>query len=81
MDKGNGKVVLALLTGAAVGAALGLLFAPNTGKETRKQLNDSINDLSDKLSKETEEITKKAKELIDKSEETLNKVKSKAKEA
>ncbi|TVR76411.1 MAG: YtxH domain-containing protein [Chitinophagaceae bacterium] len=81
MEKGNGKVLFALLAGAAVGTAMGLLFAPNSGKDTRKQVSESFKDLNEKLTKETEQITQKAKELLNKSEETLNKVKAKAKEA
>ena len=32
------KTVAALLGGAAVGAGLGVLFAPKSGKETRNEL-------------------------------------------
>ena len=32
----NNKVIAALTTGAVLGAAAGLLLAPNPGKETRK---------------------------------------------
>ena len=46
--KGLGKFVL----GAAIGAGIGLLFAPRSGKETRKILKDKMDDL-----------VKKAKEL------------------
>jgi gas vesicle protein len=34
-----------LLTGLAVGAGIGLLFAPKKGSETRKELTKKINEL------------------------------------
>ena len=48
--KGLGKFVL----GAAVGAGLGILFAPRSGKETRKMLKDKMDDLV----KEAKELDK-----------------------
>lgn len=51
----NAKVVAALLAGLAAGAALGILFAPDKGSETREKLNDSLKDLGDALKERTAE--------------------------
>ena len=48
----NTKVVVALLAGLAAGAALGILFAPDSGAETRDKLNESLKNLGDSI-KET----------------------------
>jgi gas vesicle protein len=48
----NTKVVVALLAGLAAGAALGILFAPEKGSETRDKLNESLKNLGDSI-KET----------------------------
>ncbi|MDB5030190.1 YtxH domain-containing protein [Mucilaginibacter sp.] len=48
----NTKVVVALLAGLAAGAALGILFAPDKGDETRDKLTESLKNLGDSI-KET----------------------------
>jgi gas vesicle protein len=48
----NTKVVVALLAGLAAGAALGILFAPDKGDETRDKLSESLRNLGDSI-KET----------------------------
>ena len=45
----NGKIALALLIGAAAGAALGLLFAPDSGDNTRKKVSDGVTGLGKKI--------------------------------
>ena len=45
----NTKVVVALLAGLAAGAALGLLFAPDRGSETRDKLSESLKNLGDSI--------------------------------
>lgn len=47
--KDNSNVLAALLAGLAAGAALGILFAPERGVETRDKLNDSLKNLSDSI--------------------------------
>ncbi|MEO3407588.1 YtxH domain-containing protein [Mucilaginibacter sp. CAU 1740] len=61
------KVIVALLAGLAAGAALGILFAPGEGTETRDKLCESLTRLSDSI-KETagEQLDKLTEVLQDK---------------
>ena len=52
--KGFGK----FLVGAAIGAGLGVLFAPKKGSETRKELKAKIDELLDNVKKITVEDIK-----------------------
>ena len=45
----NTKIVVALLAGLAAGAALGILFAPEKGTETRDKLTESLKNLGDSI--------------------------------
>ncbi len=46
MGKSNGKTILAILTGVAIGtvigAGVGILYAPRKGKKTRRRIRHSI---------------------------------------
>jgi len=76
----TGNVVLGTLTGLAVGAVLGVLFAPEKGSTTRKQImdkgDDYVNNLKSRYSrladvlKEQFEMVKQ--EATDISEKKLN---------
>lgn len=59
----SGKVILGLLAGAAIGASLGILFAPDKGCCTRKKIaqksNDYVDDLEEKFNEFIASITEK----------------------
>jgi gas vesicle protein len=61
----SGKVVLGLLAGVAVGAVLGILFAPDKGTETRnkisKKSSDTVDEVKDKFDELLSGLTEKLK--------------------
>lgn len=69
-DEGNGagSVVLAFLLGAAAGAAVALLFAPASGKDTREYLSDKAREGRDKAA----EAARQARETVNRQRENLS---------
>jgi gas vesicle protein len=43
------RILLGFAAGAAIGAALGILFAPDKGTETRRRISEKGNDLADSV--------------------------------
>jgi gas vesicle protein len=70
----NSKVLIGLLAGLAAGAALGLLFAPEKGSETRDKLSQSLKDLGDAIKEKAADEINSLSDLKDK---VVNSVKNK----
>ena len=74
-----GKLIGALALGAAIGAALGILFAPEKGSETRKKLSAKGNGLSDAMKEKVQDFIEKFKEEEEIIEDKANKFIAKGK--
>lgn len=57
------KVAVAFLFGAVVGGVMALLYAPKSGKETRNDISDEINNYMKKASDAKNNIIEKAKKF------------------
>lgn len=62
MSEGNGGFFKGLFIGGLIGAVIGILYAPKSGKETREE-----------LARHADEIMAKAKEDFEKNRETYEK--------
>ena len=70
-DSGNRLVLF--LTGAFLGAAVALLLAPQSGRESREQIWGYGRRLSDQLGETAEDMSGRAGDMINKAGETFNK--------
>lgn len=76
----RGSSFFALLTGAAIGAGFGLLYAPDRGDETRRKISDNARKAQDNLNRQYREtssnLSEKARkartEFEEKLEDTLS---------
>ena len=71
-DSNFGKVMLGILGGAAVGAALGILFAPAKGTVTRRKISKTTRDLKNNLADRLEDLVESAEEIMDEIKESAS---------
>ncbi|MDD2192030.1 MAG: YtxH domain-containing protein [Bacteroidales bacterium] len=73
----NGKIALGALAGLAAGAILGILFAPEKGSTTRKNIckkgEESIEDLKEKFSDFVDNVSHKFNKAKQEAAENIEK--------
>ncbi|MDQ6477330.1 YtxH domain-containing protein [Dyadobacter sp. LHD-138] len=80
----NGKVFWGIVTAAAAGAVIGMLFAPDEGTQTRKKIKRKTNSLASELiealEKSKDKVVKSAEDLKEKGQKYKNDLHDKAEE-
>jgi gas vesicle protein len=64
------------LAGLGIGAAVALLFAPQSGEDTRKQIAEKAKDGTDYVASKSREIRKQAEDLVDQGKDLVSKQKA-----
>lgn len=59
------SVILSFMLGGLTGAALAILFAPRSGKETREMLGEKLRETADKGREVKERLQSRGKEMLD----------------
>ena len=81
----SSKLLAGILLGAAAGAVLGVLFAPDKGTETRKKIAKKSSDFSDSVKSKFNELGEALQEKYDsirgEANDIIEKGKDKAQEA
>lgn len=68
----NGKVLLGVLAGVAAGATLGILFAPDSGVNTRKKIVRKGEDYASNLKSQFNHLAESLNEEVDGFKEEIN---------
>jgi gas vesicle protein len=71
-DRGSGSVLFAFLLGGVTGAALALLYAPRSGRETREMLGEKLKEGADRGRDLTEQAKVKGKAFMDEAGEYVD---------
>jgi gas vesicle protein len=74
----TGKVFVGILAGVAVGALLGVLFAPDKGSETRRKISRKSKDFVDDVKHKYDDFVRGVNEKMDEVKQETENLKSRA---
>jgi gas vesicle protein len=80
-DSNAGAVLAAFVAGSAIGVALGVLFAPNSGEKTRKDLSDKAESLVEEAQRAARKAARAAEEAVESGKKIVGKEKKAVKDA
>jgi gas vesicle protein len=80
MSERNGDLLKGLLIGGLIGAGLGILYAPKSGKETREDIARKTEELLGKAKEEYEKAIEKSKRAYELAVQRLEELQLSAKE-
>ena len=73
--------VKGFIIGGGIGTVLGMLYAPKSGKEVRKEIRNASEELLKKSKEQYEQASKKIEELVDRKKELFCRTPTKAETA
>lgn len=66
MESNSGQTLLALLTGAAIGAGIGILYAPDKGSKTRSKISKQTKKAKKEIEKQVNQTSSQLSEKAQK---------------
>jgi len=66
-----GNILMAFMAGAAIGSAIGVLFAPRSGKETRAKIRGMADDTRDRIRHIAEEAEERINEVLHEGKDSI----------
>ena len=79
MKKSTSNLIVGFLAGAAAGAVLGILYAPDEGSKTRKKIKDKTNHLKDEMEHTFEDLKAQVTGAVDEIKKKVDEVKGETK--
>ncbi len=71
-ESSGGGFLIGLLCGTALGAAIGLMFAPKAGSEIRQTLYDSTGDIRRRASETYDQATEQVNNIVSKGRQAVD---------